>query len=166
MKIIKYGLNTGIFSHNLQCKYVERTAVGSGNCQKCIHCAARDQEKGVVICNFDEEWRDNTAPEPQGEPSRAEQLADDHTPPMQEQIRITCNSIKRLLLEKNKAYGNSAAEPVRIFSKADPLEQIKVRIDDKISRLAKGNEYPGDDTVKDLAGYLILLLAVQEYQSK
>lgn len=39
-----------------------------------------------------------------------------------------------MLLAKNAAYGNSALEPVRIFSKADPTEQIRVRIDDKLSR--------------------------------
>jgi len=34
--------------------------------------------------------------------------------------------------------------------------QIDCRIDDKLSRLARGSEFPGDDTVLDLAGYLIL----------
>lgn len=63
-----------------------------------------------------------------------------------------------LLIEKNKSYGNAALSPVRVFSKADPIEQLKVRIDDKLSRLQSGKEYPGDDTVKDLTGYLILYL--------
>ena len=62
-----------------------------------------------------------------------------------------------LLKEKNKAYGNSALDPIRIFSKASTQEQLNVRIDDKLSRLARGNEYPGDDTINDLLGYLILL---------
>jgi hypothetical protein len=75
-------------------------------------------------------------------------------------IYMVCESIKEMLLEKNAAYGNSAAEPVRIFSKADPLEQINVRIDDKLSRLMRGNEYPGDDTELDLIGYLILKRAI------
>ena len=70
-------------------------------------------------------------------------------------IEVT-EDIAALLIEKNKAYGNSALDPVRIFSKADPLEQLQVRIDDKLSRLARGNEYPGDDTITDLLGYLIL----------
>lgn len=39
------------------------------------------------------------------------------------------------LLEKNISYGNSALEPVRIFSNASPDEAIRVRIDDKLSRL-------------------------------
>ncbi|MBF9653891.1 hypothetical protein IAI21_11070, partial [Streptococcus pseudopneumoniae] len=58
---------------------------------------------------------------------------------------------------KNRAYGNSASEPCRIFAKrVDPLAQIDCRIDDKLNRLMRGSEYPGDDTVLDLAGYLVL----------
>jgi hypothetical protein len=77
-------------------------------------------------------------------------------PKMQELITLECERIANFLLEKNKAYGNSAAEPIRIFSKADPLAQIDIRIDDKLSRIAKGAEFPGDDTELDLIGYLIL----------
>lgn len=65
--------------------------------------------------------------------------------------------MRELLIAKNQAYGNSALEPVRIFSKATPVEQLLVRIDDKLSRLCRGDEYPGDDTITDLLGYLLLL---------
>lgn len=43
-------------------------------------------------------------------------------------------------------------------SKADKLEQLKVRIDDKLSRIAnnKQNAWLGEDSVLDLLGYLIL----------
>ena len=61
------------------------------------------------------------------------------------------------LIKKNESYGNSAFEPVRIFSKADELEGLRVRIDDKLSRIAKGNESYNEDTINDLIGYLILL---------
>ena len=71
-------------------------------------------------------------------------------------IAEVCDEVKALLLEKNKAYGNSALEPVRIFSRVDTLEQINVRIDDKLSRIARGCEFDGDDTELDLIGYLIL----------
>jgi len=60
-----------------------------------------------------------------------------------------------MLLTKNKKYGNSALDPVRIFSKASPKEQILVRLDDKLSRLA--NQQPNEDVVFDLMGYLVLL---------
>jgi hypothetical protein len=74
----------------------------------------------------------------------------------QQQISDTCDEVKALLLEKNKAYGDSALNPVRIFSKASPVEQLKVRIDDKLSRLARG-EAAGEDVFKDLLGYMVLL---------
>jgi hypothetical protein len=64
-----------------------------------------------------------------------------------------------MLIQKNTAYGNSALEPLRMFSKASPREQLLVRLDDKLSRLARGSEFPGDDTIVDLAGYLVLLMA-------
>jgi hypothetical protein len=60
------------------------------------------------------------------------------------------------LKEKNRAYGNSALEPVRVFSKADTVEQIKVRLDDKLSRLMRGTA-AGEDVEHDLMGYLVLL---------
>lgn len=74
----------------------------------------------------------------------------------QEKISKVCDEIKQILLAKNKAYGDSALNPIRIFSKADNIEQINVRIDDKLSRIARGKEYAGDDTELDLIGYLIL----------
>jgi hypothetical protein len=37
------------------------------------------------------------------------------------------------------------------------VEQILVRIDDKLSRFARGSDYPGDNDIDDLIGYLVLL---------
>ena len=81
-------------------------------------------------------------------------------------INKVCNEIKDMLMQKNLAYGDSALEPVRIFSKADPIEQILVRIDDKLSRFAKGKEYPGDNDIDDLIGYLVLLKIAKERNAK
>jgi hypothetical protein len=77
-------------------------------------------------------------------------------------IWSTCHSIAQMLIEKNIAYGDSALDPVRIFSKSDPAEQLRVRIDDKLSRLMKGTEYVGDNDIDDLIGYLILLKIAKE----
>ena len=72
-------------------------------------------------------------------------------------IEIECDSIKTMLLGKNKRYGNSALNPVRIFSRCDAIEQINVRIDDKLSRIARGKDLDdNEDTEMDLIGYLIL----------
>lgn len=80
---------------------------------------------------------------------------------MSQAIISECADITAMLLQKNQAYGDSAANPVRIFSKASPIEQINIRIDDKLSRLLRGHEYPGDDTELDLIGYLILKRSIQ-----
>jgi hypothetical protein len=82
---------------------------------------------------------------------------------METKIKNKCNELADFLIEKNKAYGNSFAEPARVFAKRlDKLSQIDVRIDDKINRLSKGSEYLGDDTVKDLTGYLILRMILTD----
>ncbi len=75
--------------------------------------------------------------------------------PTQTAIAETCDALKAMLLAKNAAYGNSALDPVRIFSRADTLEQINVRMDDKLSRIARGHA-AGEDAEWDLMGYLVL----------
>jgi hypothetical protein len=82
--------------------------------------------------------------------------------PSGKQIWSTCHGIAQMLINKNIAYGDSALDPVRIFSKADPAEQLRVRIDDKLSRLMKGTEYVGDNDIDDLIGYLVLLKIAKE----
>lgn len=74
-------------------------------------------------------------------------------------IASACDEVKELLLEKNAKYGNSALDPVRIFSQSSPVEQILVRIDDKLSRIQRGAGLiqNDEDVIKDLTGYLILL---------
>ena len=74
----------------------------------------------------------------------------------QDEIATECDLIKEMLLSKNRAYGDSALSPVRVFSKADNVEQIRVRLDDKLSRLARGSA-AGEDVSLDLIGYLVLL---------
>ena len=75
---------------------------------------------------------------------------------VREIITEECNRINRLLIEKNISYGNSALEPINIFSHADAEDQINVRIDDKLNRIKKGSEFGTEDTELDLVGYLIL----------
>lgn len=75
----------------------------------------------------------------------------------EQKVRKICNSVADLLVEKNKCYGNSALNPLNCFFKGDATTAIKVRIDDKLSRIMRGKEYGQDDTIKDLLGYLVLL---------
>lgn len=74
-------------------------------------------------------------------------------------ITSVCDATKYLLLSKNEKYGNSALDPIRIFSKMDSVEQLLVRIDDKLSRIGRGAGLSSsdEDTVNDLIGYLVLL---------
>ena len=65
-----------------------------------------------------------------------------------EQVRDT-------LLEKNKKYGDSIFNPIRVFSKQSPIDRIKSRLDDKISRIAQGED-DTEDCVLDLMGYLVM----------
>jgi len=75
----------------------------------------------------------------------------------QVEISQVCDELKTMLIDKNNSYGNSALDPVRIFSKSNNVEQLLIRIDDKLSRFARGNEFPGDNDIDDLLGYLVLL---------
>ena len=72
-------------------------------------------------------------------------------------IATECEEIKKMLLEKNTAYGNSALAPLRIFSELHSAAGLRVRIDDKLSRLKNGSGGTWEDTTLDLIGYLILL---------
>lgn len=84
---------------------------------------------------------------------------------VQQSIIAETDSLREMLLAKNKAYGNSAIEPVRIFSTCDPLEQINVRLDDKLSRLMRGSQ-AGEDVELDLMGYLVLRRVARKMQDK
>lgn len=86
----------------------------------------------------------------------------------QADIQRICDSIKSLLLEKNAKYGDSALEPVRCMSKSSPVEQILVRIDDKLSRISRGAGLVGDDedVITDLIGYFVLLKIALERQDQ
>lgn len=77
----------------------------------------------------------------------------------QTHISIICDDIKELLISKNQKYGDSALNPSRVFSKADPIEQLLVRIDDKLNRIQKGAGLVAndEDVLMDLMGYLVLL---------
>lgn len=78
---------------------------------------------------------------------------------VQKLIADECGGLCAFLIEKNKKYGNSALEPMRVFSKAPVNEQLKVRADDKLARILRGDaNLEDEDVLKDLAGYLVLML--------
>ena len=63
------------------------------------------------------------------------------------------DSLKRLLNHKNKQYGNSALQPMNVFSGKCKVRQ---RIDDKLSRIVNSKELRTNDLV-DILGYLVLI---------
>jgi hypothetical protein len=71
--------------------------------------------------------------------------------------------IRELLVSKNLKYGNSALEPLGVFSKLSAKEGLLVRIDDKLKRIKNGSlEKDDEDVINDLVGYLVLLKIEQK----
>jgi hypothetical protein len=72
------------------------------------------------------------------------------------QIHKTSNSLRDLLVYKNKKYGDSALHPIKVFSKIDAGNSLCQRADDKISRIQNSEELRKND-VADLIGYMLLI---------
>lgn len=73
-----------------------------------------------------------------------------------ENIAQVFDSMRDLVLEKNKRYGDSALSPLGCFSKLSGDEGIRIRLDDKLKRIANSGELRKND-IADLIGYLSLL---------
>lgn len=81
------------------------------------------------------------------------------------QIKKVTDQLQELLINKNRAYGNSALEPLNIFSNQNAVDSLCARLDDKLSRIKnKGLNDKTEDTLFDLAGYLILLIIAKNEQ--
>ena len=77
--------------------------------------------------------------------------------PSGQSILRQCLDVAEMLIRKNISYGDSALNPMRLFAKSDSVEQLKVRIDDKLNRISHAQGFAGDNDIDDLIGYLILL---------
>jgi hypothetical protein len=76
----------------------------------------------------------------------------------QEEVHDVLQEIEDLLVAKNEKYGNSALEPLGVFSQLSAKEGLLVRIDDKLKRIKNGSlEKDDEDVINDLIGYLVLL---------
>jgi hypothetical protein len=75
-----------------------------------------------------------------------------------EDVSSILDEIRDMLISKNEKYGNSALEPIGVFSKLSPKEGLLIRIDDKLKRIKNGSlDKDDEDVVNDLIGYLVLL---------
>lgn len=80
-----------------------------------------------------------------------------------EEVYRVLSEITEMLIAKNQKYGNSAIEPLGIFSDLSPEEGLKVRIDDKLKRIKNGSlDRDDEDVVNDLIGYLVILKILQK----
>lgn len=86
--------------------------------------------------------------------------------PAEDHIRAVCEELADFLVDKNKKYGNSALEPMRVFSQAAADEQILVRLDDKPSRIKSRQSNEDEDPIKDLVGYLVLYLVSRRLKAE
>lgn len=82
----------------------------------------------------------------------------------QDKIKKVGQEIIDLLIEKNQSYGDSALEPANVFASGNAIDNLSARIDDKLMRIkTQGFRGYGEDNVKDLIGYLILLkIAIED----
>ena len=81
-------------------------------------------------------------------------------------IKRKCQMLEELLVRKNDAYGDSALDPLGVFSSASASSGIKIRLDDKLKRIANaGLVEDTEDTLVDIAGYIILLIIARENES-
>jgi len=85
----------------------------------------------------------------------------------EQELEEIFDEVRDMVMQKNEQYGDSVLDPVRIFSKADISEQIMVRLDDKLSRLARGNASmeADEDVFKDIMGYCAFaIIAIRKKQ--
>ena len=86
----------------------------------------------------------------------------------QQKMNRTLDSMKDLLVYKNTKYGNSALEPMDVFTRhvcgqnTVGLNSILVRLDDKLKRIQNAEKLRKND-VSDLIGYLTLLCVDQDW---
>lgn len=70
----------------------------------------------------------------------------------------------KFLLEKNKRYGDSALNPLNVFSKhidknnTQALNGMLIRLDDKLKRIYNADTLRENDVI-DIMGYLVLVCA-------
>ena len=85
----------------------------------------------------------------------------------QDEVYKVLSEITEMLFAKNQKYGNSAIEPLGIFSDLSPEEGLKVRIDDKLKRIKNGSlDRDDEDVINDLIGYLVILKILQKEEKE
>lgn len=74
----------------------------------------------------------------------------------EKEVATVLDLVSKMLIDKNRKYGDAALNPNRTFSKSSTIELINVRIDDKLSRIRNAQLGDDEDPEWDLLGYLVL----------
>jgi len=80
----------------------------------------------------------------------------------QNKIDELFKNFAEFLKEKNRRYGDSAINPIKIFSKVEANSQICNRLDDKLGRIQKSTELKKND-ICDIFGYVALLMIQNDW---
>ena len=72
-------------------------------------------------------------------------------------IKTECARLAKVLIKKNINYNNSVFSPINVFSDLNPMEAVKIRLDDKLKRIMarKTGVVDDEDAFFDLMGYLL-----------
>jgi hypothetical protein len=82
-----------------------------------------------------------------------------------QEVSSVLSEIRDMLISKNEKYGNSALEPLGVFSQLSAKEGLLIRIDDKLKRIKNGSlDRDDEDVINDLIGYLVLLKIHERYE--
>lgn len=76
-------------------------------------------------------------------------------------VKTTLDNVAAIIVAKNKDYGNAAERHPVLCPNVSPYTALKVRLSDKIARLANDSEKTFEtevDTIIDIVGYCVLLL--------
>lgn len=79
-------------------------------------------------------------------------------------IKRVIDALEDLLRHKNRKYGASGLQSGGVFSRQPTLEKLLARADDKVARIQNSPTLQRND-VADLAGYLLLIMAHQEWDN-
>ena len=81
----------------------------------------------------------------------------------QEKIEQVFDNFKEFLLEKNRRYGDSAVNPLKIFSLHEPENPICSRLDEKLQRVLSSDAGIRFNDTADCIGYLLLLCVQKDW---
>lgn len=125
------------------------------SCSKCFYLERKGNKDGVTYRCLLQNC-DIKNPEENSCSSISMTSGDTGQNSTQADIEMCLDSMKALLIEKNKRYGNSALQPLNVFSKQDSSNSICIRLDDKLGRIRNSKELRKND-IADMIGYLTLL---------